>query len=234
MTKFERNNLETTSMNTMFSTILQLPLFQGISREDFSEILDKVKLHFVKYKPGEFIARSGEPCNQLCFVLQGTCTLVASTESNFYTVCEQIEAPYLLEPQSLFGMNVCYASSYRALTEVHTVSIGKNTVVNDLLKYEIFRLNYLNILSSRAQNYYARLWEHPEKSLRDRLIHFFVQRCEKPQGEKLFKAKMEDLALYMSTTRLNVSRTLNELQSEGLIELRRSEVLIPDIEKLRA
>ena len=32
----------------MFDTLLQLPLFQGLCHEDFTSILDKVKLHFIK------------------------------------------------------------------------------------------------------------------------------------------------------------------------------------------
>ena len=32
-------------METMFDTLLQLPLFQGLCNEDFTSILEKVKLH---------------------------------------------------------------------------------------------------------------------------------------------------------------------------------------------
>ena len=42
-------------METMFDTLLQLPLFQGLCHEDFTSILDKVKLHFIKHKAGETI-----------------------------------------------------------------------------------------------------------------------------------------------------------------------------------
>ena len=37
-------------METMFDTLLQLPLFQGLCHEDFTSILDKVKLHFINIK----------------------------------------------------------------------------------------------------------------------------------------------------------------------------------------
>ena len=33
-------------MNTMFDTLLQLPLFQGLAQEDFTNILGKVKSLF--------------------------------------------------------------------------------------------------------------------------------------------------------------------------------------------
>ena len=44
-------------METMFDTLLQLPLLQGLAREDFTQILAKVKLSFVKYYSGDVITK---------------------------------------------------------------------------------------------------------------------------------------------------------------------------------
>ena len=195
-------------METMFDTLLQLPLFQGLCHEDFTSILDKVKLHFIKHKVGETIIESGSPCKQLCFLLKGEVSIVTNSKENIYTVIEQMEAPYLLEPQSLFGMNTHYTSAYVAHTD------------------------YMNIVSNRAQNLYSRLWEEPTQDLTEKIIRFFLLHCEKIQGEKIFKMKMDDLARYLDDTRLNTSKALNELQDKGLLELRRKEILIPDAQKL--
>lgn len=219
-------------METMFDTLLQLPLFQGLCHEDFTNILDKVKLHFVKHKPGEIFIDSGDSCNQLCFLIKGEISIVTKSRGDIFTVFERIEAPYVIEPQALFGMKTQYASSYMAHTEAHTVNISKNFILNDLFKYEIFRLNYMNIVSNRTQNLYAQLWEHPTEDLKEKITRFFVQHCEKPKGEKIFKIKMDDLARYVDNTRLNTSRKLNEMQNEGLIELHRKEILIPDLQAL--
>ena len=43
---------------------------------------------------------------------------------------------------------------------------------------------------------------------------------------------MDDLARYLDDTRLNTSKALNELQDNGVLELRRKEILIPDAVKL--
>ena len=219
-------------METMFDTLLQLPLFQGLCHEDFTSILDKVKLHFIKHKAGETIIENGSPCKQLRFLLKGKVSIVTTSKENIYTVIEQMEAPYLIEPQSLFGMNTNYASSYIAHTEAHTISISKAFVLSDLFNYDIFRLNYMNIVSNRAQNLYSRLWEEPTIDLKEKISRFFLLHCEKTQGEKIFKVKMDDLARYLDDTRLNTSKALNELQDKGLIELRRKEILIPDAQKL--
>ena len=65
----------------------------------------------------------------------------------------------------------------------------------------------MNIVSNRAQNLYSRLWEEPTQDLQEKIIRFFLLHCEKTQGEKIFKVKMDDLARYLdavSYTHLDV------------------------------
>ncbi|WP_455584574.1 Crp/Fnr family transcriptional regulator [Bacteroides sp.] len=219
-------------METMFDTLLQLPLFQGLCHEDFTNILEKVKLHFTKHKAGDTIVKYGTPCNQLIFLLKGETSLQTTSEDELFTFIEHVEAPYVIEPHALFGMNLNYASSYVARTEVHTISISKSLVLSGLLKYDIFRLNYMNIISNRAQNMYARLWEKAPEDIEDKIIRFILVHTEKPIGEKIIKIKMDDFAHCVDDTRLNVSRTLNSLQEQKLLELHRKEIVIPDAAKL--
>ena len=87
-----------TCMETMFNTLLQLPLFQGLCHEDFTNILEKVKLHFTKHKAGEVIVKSGTPCNQLIFLLKGELSLQTTSKDDLFTFIEHMEAPYVIEP----------------------------------------------------------------------------------------------------------------------------------------
>ena len=61
-------------MDTMFDTLLQLPLFQGLGQEDLTHILGKVKFHFAKHKDHTLLAQSLTPCRQLLFLLKGEVT----------------------------------------------------------------------------------------------------------------------------------------------------------------
>lgn len=66
----------------MFDTF-QLPLFQGLCHEDFTSILDKVKLHFIKHKAGETIIENGSPCKQLRFLLKGKVSIVTTSKKTY-------------------------------------------------------------------------------------------------------------------------------------------------------
>lgn len=69
------------------------------------------------------------------------------------------------------------------------VSISKSFVMGELFKYDIFRLNYMNIVSNRAQNLYTRLWDKAPKDIEDKIIRFILGHIERMTGEKLFKVK---------------------------------------------
>lgn len=219
-------------METMFDTLLQLPLFQGLAKEDFTNILEKVKLHFTKHKPGEVLLESGTPCRELMFVLKGRGTFVTLSSDGTYSFTEHFAAPYVIEPYSLFGMKTCYAATYRAKSEVHTVSVSKAFVMKQLFDYEIFRLNYLNIVSNRAQVFHGRMWSASGMGAETHIAAFILNHTERTAGEKVLKIKMEDLAPIINETRMTVSRALNSMQEKGWIELHRGEIVIPDISLL--
>lgn len=214
-------------MDTMFDTLLQLPLFQGLAQEDFTNILEKVRLHFIKHKAGKVFIEAGTPCDQLVFVLSGEITS-STTLAGSYSLIETIQAPCLIEPYSMFGMKTSYVSTYTARTLTHTVSISKSFVMSNLFKYDIFRLNYMNIISNRLQTLNNRLWSPIGSTIEARIIGFILNRSERPVGEKILKIKMEELARITNETRMSVSKALNSMQEKGLIELHRGEIFIPD------
>lgn len=216
----------------MFDTLLQLPLFQGLAQEDFTNILGKVKLNFTKHKAGEVIVKANEVCNKLIFVLKGEILSSTTSADASYSFSEYFQAPFLIEPQSLFGMNTSYVATYTTQTEANTVSINKAFVMNELFKYDIFRLNYMNIVSNRAQNLNNRIWIKTADSLEKQIGNFILAHIDRPIGRKILKIKMEELAQIVNDTRMGVSKALNSMQEKGVIELHRGEILIPDAEKL--
>lgn len=217
---------------TMYDKLLQLPLFQGICKNDFTNILEKVKLHFDKYAPNQTLAKQGKECNRLIFILSGSVQSERTDANHLYSIQERFDGPHVIEPYSLFGMRTCYTGSYKTLSEVNAMSIEKSYIVTQLNNYEIFRLNYLNILSNRAQTIYHKLWNAHTIDTRSKIINFLLLRCATSSGPKTLNIKMEVLGNLIDDTRINVSRVLNDLQQQGLAELSRKKIIIPDLKPL--
>ncbi len=215
---------------TMYDKLLLLPLFQGLGKEDFTTILEKVRLHFQKYDPGTCIAHQGNVCKNIIFILQGKIRSESTDIQHGYILEETFESPHVIEPYSLFGMHPQYTASYYAETEISIVTVEKSYVLSELSKFEIFQLNYLNLLSNRAQTVYRKLWNAHIGNTYEKIINFLQLRCTNPYGEKILHIRMEDLAFLIDDTRINVSKVLNELKENSLITLGRKEIRIPVLE----
>jgi CRP-like cAMP-binding protein len=79
---------------------------------------------------------------------------------------------------------------------------------------------------------YEKLWNSHIGNTEEKILNFLVLRSMKPEGKKILKIKMEDLASLIDETRINVSKVLNDLQEQGLVQLSRKEISIPALEKL--
>ena len=145
---------------------------------------------------------------------------------------EQIDAPYLIEPYSMFGRVGSYQRTYTAVTPCSFLMVDKQYIYTELGKYNICRMNLLNILSGRVQQLNSHIWSLDGMSLRERIIRFIKGLSDIQSGQKQLAIKMNDLATLMDATRLNVSKELNNMEADGKISLRRKEILIPALEDL--
>ncbi len=212
--------------------LLSTPLFQGISKSDLHTIVGYTKFGFGKHRPGEMIIESGEPCTGMVFLLDGTVKTVTKAADNSYEVVEHISAPMQIQPERLFGLHQTYTSTFRAQTGCNTLNLMKSEVTRLCDRYEVFRINIINLLATETQKAKERNWLSGRMALRRRIIRFFTLHCLRPAGEKTIIIRMADLAGEVNDSRFNVSRELNKLQDENLIRLSRGKIHIPALERL--
>lgn len=218
---------------SIYDTLLSLPLFQGLSKHDFEEILEKVRFDFSAVHADETFIRSGEQCFHFVFLLNGRTMSHRATADGKFEFSEEIEAPAMIEPHSLFGLNPTFKRTYSACGDIGILKIEKQYLYSQLYRYSICRMNLLNMLSGRIQNIESGLWELRATTIRERIANIVAGLSENGNGRKEVRVKMDDLAAILGETRLNVSRTLNELEKDGKIILKRGgfTALSPNLKK---
>ena len=138
-------------MDSMYDVLLQLPIFQGVSRNKISELIEKMKFHFLKYPDGEKIVTSGEECNHLKFLISGEIRSELITQNEKMRITELIQAPNVIAPDHLFGRDTYFPANLYAVGTVGIMQIEKASVIQMLQEEPIFLINLLNILSRRSQ-----------------------------------------------------------------------------------
>jgi CRP-like cAMP-binding protein len=129
-------------------------------------------------------------------------------------------------------MQTRYVSTYVAQTKVHAISISKLLVVNELFQYDIFRINYMNMIGNRAQTLYNRLLDKAPCNTEVKIIRFIVARTEWLQGEKWLKVTRVVLVQELGESMVSISKALRRLRGDKMLVLNRKGIIVPDICKL--
>ncbi len=218
----------------MFERMQSLPLFQGLTFRELSEIVEWMKLDFHRLQEGEVIVSQGERCDTLIYVMSGRVRAEHQDSLQRFRFSEIYESPLAIEPYNMFGMQRYYLNTYRLLTDGSTLVIRKDTFSKLMANYKIVRTNMLNIVCTRMQKLSAESRLFVNKSVRTKIIDMIKTLSLSPRGEKLLQIKMEVMADMIGETRLNVSKELNALCDEGLINISRGEIVVENIENLKS
>ncbi len=227
-----------------YERILQLPLFQGLTIEDMSRILGRVKFTFATFAAGDTIACSGASDRRLTFVLNGeVCRQTLSrtdgratgkSAARPYEFREYMSGPFVIEPYSLFGLDNRFLSTYTAVSETGVMSVSKNALLNHLCCYPIFATNYLNMLSLRSQLYNNTLWSTPagKSDPVDIVCGFFLRRFATPEGRKQVRITVRQLATATGLSVPAATAALDSLSEQGIIRQEAGTITIEDAHRL--
>lgn len=208
--------------NRIYNSLLALPLFLGMSRNDLQQAAGQTRFDFRKASKGETIVAEGELCTHLYFLLDGEVMVKTESADHSYSIDEKIQAPETFQSERIFGLYPYFTHTYTALHDCSLLCIAKQDVMKLATLFDIFRINLLNLISTQSQKHSLRTLQTPPKSLEERITRFFEANCVSPTG----------IAEEVNDSRLNVSKALNRLQSQGLIQLFRERIHIQALEKL--
>ena len=221
------------SLTQKYELLTKLPLLQGISGKELAHIenMTGMEINEVPAMKRPLI-RQNDPCTHLVFLTTGKMMREYTSHDGRFQTKSVLQAPTLLEPYNLFGLNCKFRCSYTPLENVSVITVKKTDVQQHLMKTEIFRINYFNLLSAIIHKKDMLLRPCRHLTVKEKILQFILKLFPDCESQAGIAIKMTDLAEYIDETRLNTSRALNQLEKAGLMELKRSLIVIPDIKKI--
>lgn len=215
-------------MESIYQTLMQLPLFQGVSRAKLSELVEKTRFHFLKYEACECVIKRSEPCTHLKFLLSGSLRCEMNTYDGKVRLSHVVHAPDIIAPDHIFGRNTHYPAHYYAVDAVGMMQIDKSTFMSFMHEEPIFIINLLNILSRRCQKSKETILSISTGDLRERLAHWILNLTSRNSTDIRISARQRDLYGYFGVQRTALLNTLAELKQEKIIDYTTNEVTILD------
>lgn len=138
-------------MNKMYDLMLQLPIFQGLSYDQLTRIVEKIPFGFNRYAPGAIIQNQGDLCDGVLFVLSGTVRQITPTFGGRIRIIQDFAGPHTLSFYFLFGAETRSNSQLMAVDQVGMMHVEKSQFLKMLQQNSIMLVNVMNMLSTNAQ-----------------------------------------------------------------------------------
>ena len=202
---------------SIYDTLLELPLFKGVSRVKISEIVGLAKFHFLKFEPGTQFVQAGAPCTHLVFVLAGKVRMTTRLQNSAITVGQTLTGPSIVSPDFLFGMKTTYPFSVTAIDTASVVQLSKSDYLKILNADQVCLLNSLNYLSMNAQKPYAILSIDNDNAV-SRFAFFVMSLTLASSTEIEISCSVNERRHLFGATEAQTDEVLHRLKTANILE----------------
>jgi hypothetical protein len=224
----------------MYEQVLQLPIFQGLSRDQLTELLEKVPFQFDKYHGGDVVAEVGRDYTDALFLVAGevVCQTAfvgdARQPRSTSVICLQhFQAPHTLSISHLFGMETTHPDLIRATGEVGMMSLSKTNFLSALQLNRILLVNTLNNLSSYAQRSRRMLGDFMQLDEAARLGYWLVTHTHRSAYDIKLTAAPDTWARMLMTDVRGYWKAVTILEKNKVVESQGDELILTDRYALR-
>lgn len=219
-------------MNSMYQQLMQLPLFQGVSTEKITALVEKLPFHFLKFRNGEQILAAGDPCTHIKFIVSGRVRLNISCDHLRVSMTQTLSTPHVLAAECLFGRETVYPFTAVAEGPCGILQLLKGDYIKMINSDKVFLFNILNYLSSGSQRYLSSVTSLKNGSVAERLAMVVETLAVVNASDITLRYKQRDLCTLLGTQRTTLITTLDKLSEQEIIEYDSNEMRILDVRRL--
>lgn len=219
-------------MTEYLNTIIKTRLFDNIDKKEIPNILNNFKSQKKLYDKGNIIIDMGDKVEAIYLILNGKIEISKEYDDTRKNIVN------ILESGEIFAEAM--ALSTNKISQITAISLSKSEILkinikdifdNNLEKNKnIFIENLLKIISDKNKFLSMKNDILSQKSLRSKIILYLEYMSNMQKSEKInIPYSRDKLAEFISADRSALSRELNRLAKEKMIELNGNKINIIDI-----
>ncbi len=217
----------------MYRILLSSPLFRGLTLEELDAMFLKVDHQIKQFRSGEMLAMAGEEVNKAILLMQGRLQGEMVDYSGNSLKIEELDPPQMVAAAFLFGPQNKFPVFLSAKTDGKILVIQKSEFTEMLSSEPRVMVNYMNIVSGKAQFLSGKITFLSLKTIREKIAYYLLQKTKNSTNNKIIIDQTQtNLADLFGVTRPSLTRTILELEKQGILNWSRDFVLILNIKKL--
>jgi CRP-like cAMP-binding protein len=218
------------------TTLRRVPLFTDLSEAELALIAERVVRR--KYTAGMTVFSEGGVCRELMIVEEGMVRILKTASNGRQQLIGIERAGNSLAEVPVFDEGR-YPATAEAVSDVSILQLDALHFRKICSQHPEVALKVIKVLAHRLRHLDGLVEELSFATVRDRIVAHLV-RLGEDRGltttrgvEFELTENNEELAARLGTVRELISRNLGRLHGEGLIEIRRRTVTIPNVLKLK-
>lgn len=220
--------------NMELDVLIRSPLFRNITQGELAHLMNQVVYQERTFKAEEIIAYSGDPCNNLYIVSEGSVRGDMIDFSGKTIKIEDMEAPSPVASAFLFGQYRKLPVNIVANKDSRIMIIPRETVLRMFTLNKAFLENFMDMISTRAQFLSMKIRFLSFKTIRGKIAQYLLDLAGPDRELVMLSRSQQSLADLFGVTRPSLARAIGEMDQEGIIEVKRKVVRILDRKRLNA
>lgn len=216
-------------MENFINLLKNIDMFKCFTSEDLENIF-KYNYNIKNYTKNSIIYMQNEICKSLDIILYGTVNIKKiDSEGNVLSINDFSDGDVIGE-NLLFSKDNKYPMTVLAKSDVKILHVDKKLVLKLCQTNECFLINFLQSLSGKALFLSNKISSLTMKTLRQCIIDFLLYEyyLQKTNKIKLNMTKKE-LADKIGVQRTSLSRELNKMRKDNLIDFDNKYIIIKDV-----
>ncbi len=215
----------------MENILNKLPFWASLTEQE-KEILRKSAV-IRRYEKGSFIHSSDRDCLGMLFILSGEIrTYILSDEGREITLFRLYPNDLCVLSASCVISQISFDTQMTARQDTEVLIIPPN--ITALLKEQNISVRCF-LYEQATERFSEVMWAMQQilfKGIDQRLAAFLVEECERTNSNTV-RITHEQIARNISSAREAVARMLKQFTQDGLVELKRGEIIIKDTDGLK-
>lgn len=215
----------------MENILNKLPFWTSLTEQE-KEILRKSAV-IRRYEKGSFIHSSDRDCLGMLFILSGEIrTYILSDEGREITLFRLYPNDLCVLSASCVISQISFDTQMTARQDTEVLIIPPN--ITALLKEQNISVRCF-LYEQATERFSEVMWAMQQilfKGLDQRLAAFLIEECERTNSNTV-RMTHEQIARNISSAREAVARMLKQFTQDGLVELKRGEIIIKDTDGLK-
>jgi CRP/FNR family transcriptional regulator, dissimilatory nitrate respiration regulator len=218
----------------MYEVLKVSPLFKGLEIEETTSLINNT-LHQIKhFSNNEVLAYKDEKVDKAMILLNGKLQGEMIDYAGNSLKIEEIEPPQMVAAAFLYGPESVFPVNLSALSEGKMLIFYKKDFTQMLSTDQRVLINYLNIISGKAQFLSGKITFLNYKTIKEKIAHYLLQNFKSGSQIVTSNQSQKGLAELLGVARPSLARTISEMEAGQIIRWERNQVIILNLKSLQA